>query len=99
MTLRILPVETKQSRPAAAPVPRASMARNLHEVGAPCRVRLLSLHMEADARRRLDAMGLREGVVLRLLRNDHRGTVAVELAGKTMILGRRESYRMRVRAL
>jgi Fe2+ transport system protein FeoA len=73
--------------------------RNLNEVGAPRRVRLLSLHLESNQRGRLQGLGLVEGSVLRILYNDHQGTVAIDLGGKTMILGRRETYRLRVREL
>jgi len=98
MTLRILPYE-KPEKPPAAAVPAVPRTLALREARAGGRVRLLSVHLEAVQRKRLHDSGVVEGDAFLVLYNDHKGTVALELRGKTIILGRRETYRMRVREL
>jgi Fe2+ transport system protein FeoA len=74
----------------------ASEDRRLGDALAGSEWRLLAVECVPEDARHLEACGLLPGQSLRVLHNDHRGTVVVEVAGLALVLGRRYTYRLRL---
>lgn len=51
--------------------------------------RVLSIHIELQLERRLEALGLTEGSTITILNNDKRGALTVKFRGTRFALGRR----------
>lgn len=51
--------------------------------------RVISIHIELQLERRLEALGLTEGSTITILNNDKRGALTVKFRGTRFALGRR----------
>ena len=71
----------------------------LHSVNHPGRYRVTSLHVAHQQALELERMGILPGAVLDVLHNDFRGTMAVQVQGVWIILGRSETFHIQVAEL
>lgn len=74
----------------------ADSPRLLYQVRKTGAHQILSLHVGHCEREALEKLGLFAGGRLQVLMNDNRGTLAVELKGRVVILGRQLTYHTRV---
>ena len=71
----------------------------LSSVPAGRQVRLVRIHAGLGLKERLAAMGLIPQGLFRIIRNDGRGQIIVEIKGTRVILGRGMSGKIRVRTI
>ncbi len=100
-SLHILP--RTPTDPDAASLPASAQTANnrrphpLHEGKPRVAYRIMSMQLDAAERDMLYRRGLVEGRVLRLIHNDFKGRLVVQIDGLHMILGRNEGHRIMVR--
>lgn len=76
------------------PKPRQQM--KLNDATAADQVRVLSVHLDHEGADELERLGVSPGLTVRVVENDHKGTVAIRTRRGTVILGRRFTYQTTV---
>lgn len=79
------------------PKPRQQI--KLNEATAADRVRILSVHLDHEGADELERLGVSPGLTVRVMENDHKGTVAIRTRRGTVILGRRFTYQTTVSSI
>ncbi|MDF3128193.1 ferrous iron transport protein A [Kiritimatiellaeota bacterium B1221] len=95
--LRILSTVPPSPKEAPSVVWHPGKIRKLAEIKAGHRVKFMAIQLAEPARGQLYAQGLIENRKARVIHNDHRGRVMLNLQGEIYLLGRRETAKIQVR--